>query len=1308
MSNRKNRKGMSLIELLIVVGVLGVIFAAVYLFFTKGTEQFHFARRQNELATSGRLALEILTDEIRWAGYMPRGGWSEDQWHPIEVGANTSLEFYADRETYRILEDSDHRNIFLGADGTIQITDDGSMLRRAGHNIVDIEFNYMDYRGVLLTKPLDTVARDAVRHIEVKITLEDTYLGDVYQTVMKTTVTPMNLGVVHNFDPLFYQPPPIDANVVVNVDGNSGAHSPTIHQTRLVELLDDWGFSTVQLSDDELADYSYDSSGVDLVILRNVPLGDHTAVATEMQMLTIPVICLDPDDAENLFGIGVAAAVQPLPSICELLGATPTHPIHDGLPEVGGIPQFTVYDTLATVTRLDTLFNYASPIPGNDPYVITCIYSALPADTVSGVSVRYESPNELLRRLHYCAPDFYYYSWMGERFLRNVIFWALPEAAPPDLGDEIETEGFEGEELEDVFMTLLDEDLEGGILLPDSTPIYYDFQQGDTHEMTWNTTSTGAGRIARLADNTLEMDRSHLGSFDRNIATTVTDLSGYSSFSDELYIKVDTWKGTSETINAEDGLFLITSPGSATELFREDFESFTPGSGVEFWENSQGRHRVHSPGWNNGTAFVTLDTSVSNQMSDERMIIEVDTSTLSDSSSITVFYRISSHNDENQFISTTEGDFIGWSLGSGITDPVEDYQILYPESMSDGQWYSMEYSFIPAGTMPSTLYIVFSHRGNDIAVSETANDGLSFDDVVVVANAATITMERIGVPSDNSDWQTIRADLDDEAFAHGVPFSGNFGIGISQYGMGSWPSHGMHWRNFEVGVIEMVHSIPGWSHGPLYTGGVDDWFLENISGNYKWTLHSNNPAAYSNSSECWLKTPQLSIPVGAKDAQLSFNHSINFENNCDYGWIMVSTNGGASWQHVDAPGYNGVTGGHGAYTGTHGTLTEQIDLTPWVGQTIQFMFFFQSDGANNYSGWVLDDFEATCTVTGVSIESIGFKSAEPAGAWHFNTVDVWLGGVTDVAFPDDGEWDKGTLTYAGTYEVLPPASGDWVEIVLNDSFLLPEATNLLVKLEMNQAAPTVPYEWYAGSHADLARRAVSSVEDPALLVRADIRPSFMISTASGGIRYIDQDSTGTASDMPLASQYQYGDFEAIYLMDEFGFTGEITWEHGGVNDDWEFGTPIFTPDPDPNLAPENKNRIAGNDLTVDGRYDPESWNWLRSCAYSMADALIYDSIAVSYDRCLRRSYNDKAYVFIAFTDTVDPPTSESDWILLKECDYYDTDWVTDIIDLTQKFEEAEALGRNYYFIRFVLDSGIYSEDGGWNIDNVGFYGRNAI
>lgn len=1298
MNKAIRKRGMSLIELMIVIGILGVLFTAVYMFFTKGTEQFHFTRMQNDLATTGRLALEVMTDEIKWAGYMPQGGWTEEQWHPVEVATGSVFEFYSDKDDpHMVLSDSEHRNVFLGIDNMIHITDDGAYDRVIGTDIVSLQFNYYDSEGDLLSEPLDEADRDAVRHIEVKITLQDTYMGDVYQTVMKTTITPRNLGVVHNFDPLFYEPPPLDAKIVVNVSGSTGAHSPTGDQIALLDRLDYWSFTTVALSDDELSSYDYDSSGVDLIILRDMGTGSsHSAIAANLQAIQLPIIAMDPEDAVDIFGIGTAPEYRN-GNMCDLQKEIDYHPIHDHI----STDVFTVYDTPGLVTCMGTVLTDSSA---------SLVTGVLP-DTISGVSVRWEA-DLTRRRIHYCAPDIQKYTDTGFQYLYNVIIWNLPAAVPPPLGEEInEVEGFEGDSPGEVAITLWEDDLEGGLMLPDSTAIYTDFEPSGAPGMVWTTTSTGSGAITRLGDNTLEMERTVSGAFDRNIAAASVDLSGYNALTDDLYITVDSWKGTSETINAEDGVFLYSMGGSVTELVNEDFESLLlAGGDVEFWGDLYGRHRVHSPGWNNGTSFVTLDTRVNGNNGRARMIIEVDTSTLDDGTPITVYFRMSDHQDENSNYnsSTGSGDYVGWSLGEDIADPIEDYMHLSPQSYSDGQWYDREFTFTPPGTMPSTLYVIFSQYDNYMATSATGGDGISFDNVVIVADNSTITLNRVGVPSISADWQPIGVDLDDQAIVHGAPFTADYGIALSQYGLGPWSNYGMHWRDFEIGYIEEIYSLPGWYHGPVLTGGTDDWLLEEITGNHKWTLHANNPSNYSNSTDCWLETPEFSIPSGAEDAVLSFVHAHDFETNYDFGWVEVSTNGGSTWVPAETSDYNTSYAGHGAYSGISATSTAEIDLTPYTGQNVRFRFMFHSDGSVVRSGWVLDNFEATATVTGISIQSIGFKPTSPSGSWHFNQVDVYLAGVPESAIPGDGEWNKGEMTFAGTYSVDPPVSGEWSVIDLNDPFILPEATNLLIKMEMQQTGPTTGYSWVAASRTSAARWATSVSGDPTNLTVADVRPAFMIDTQNHGQKFVDADSTNSSTVMPLAFNSMYGDFEAIYLMTELGFSGGVTWEHGGTNDDWEFGAPLFIPDIDPALMPSNQNTIAGNDLTDDGYYMAESWNWLRSCPYPLADAAVYDSVAVSFDRCLRRSHNDKAFIYMAFTETPVPPTEETDWLMVKDCDYDDDIWVTEVIQLTPLFQEAISQGKNYYFIRFVLDSGIYAENGGWNIDNVGFYGRYAI
>ncbi|MCD6587099.1 MAG: prepilin-type N-terminal cleavage/methylation domain-containing protein [Candidatus Fermentibacteraceae bacterium] len=1289
----RTRSGMTLIELMVVMGIMGVLFAAVYMFFVKGTEQFHFSRRQNQLATSGKLTLESISDVVLWAGYMPNGGWTEEEWNPVELGTTGSFHFYADFEGDESLDGNDYRQIFRDAYDVVHITDSTGMDRTAGTQIVDLQFNYLDEDGDFLAKPLDDSGREAVRHIVVKITLEDTYRGDVYQTVMQTIITPRNLGVYHNFDPLFYMPPPPDAKIVVNIDGDSTAHAATADQEALMNMLGGWGYSLVDLTDDELGVYDYDSSGVDLIILREMPGSQsHSAISASLQAIRLPMIALDPDDAKDVFSMGNVTA-EVVAGECLLYEQVPNHPVHN---------------------NLTTPFKVYNPGPSNHVYTLTdltpgteLITGFISSDTLSGVSVVNQDVDSL-RRIHYCAADFSQYSSDGAVFLQNVILWGLPEVGSPPLGDEITMEGFEDGAPGNNAVTMWEDNLEDGVMAPDSIPLYNDFGYA-SKSMVWVFQSTGSGDISLLADSSLQMHRISTGGYDRNIAAAIVDLSAYNALTDDLYITVNSRAGTLETINSEDGVFVLSRVGTIDTLVSENFETLVSASGdVTFWADNHGRHRLHSPGWNNGTRFVTLDCDKDGNYSKSRMMIEVNTSGVANGTPITVFYRITDHGDETHDFTSSDnrGDYIGWSLGDGITDTVEDHQNLDPESTNNGQWNSYSYTFTPSGTMPSKLYIIFSQYDNYTARNSTTYDGISFDDVTIVADNSTVVMNRAGTPSSSTAWQRIGVDLDDAAVTNSVPFSANFGIALSQYGTGPWAAHGIQWHGFELGVIEQRYSVPGWHHEPVTVGGTDDWLLETISGNHKWTLHANNASQYSDNTDCWLETPSITIPAGTENAVFSFSHSVDLESNYDFGWLEITTDNGATWNFIDTGNYNGSHSSHGAYTGTLGTSVVDVSLDGYSGMTVRLRFVFHSDYSTVRSGWVLDDFEATGMVSGLVVQSIGFKPIDPLGVWDFDYVDLYMGNTSADAFTSDGEWDKNTLSFMGTYSVSP-TGGNWVTIDLNDDYLLPASGNLIVKIEMAQTGTYPLSGWYAGYHADMARNEVSNSADPTFLQRSDMRPSFMIGTMNNGQIYVDQDSTAVVGQMPISFDYQFSDFEGIYTLEEFGFSAESNWLSGGDKNDWEIGVPVFVPDIDPYLTQINENRIAGNDLTDDGYYMDDAWNWLRSGVYSMSDFTVYDTLAVAYDRCLRLDWSDYAYIQMAFTTDTLPPSSESDWITVKECHYEDDTWVQDIIPLTYYFGEAESQGKQYFFIRFVLDSGPWSALGGWNIDNVGFYGRNA-
>ena len=111
----------------------------------------------------------------------------------------------------------------------------------------------------------------------------------------------------------------------------------------------------------------------------------------------------------------------------------------------------------------------------------------------------------------------------------------------------------------------------------------------------------------------------------------------------------------------------------------------------------------------------------------------------------------------------------------------------------------------------------------------------------------------------------------------------------------------------------------------------------------------------------------------------------DIEEDWDYAYIEVSTNGGQTWdiltgQHTTDSNPNGNSFGQ-AYTGkSRGAadevadwIEEEMDLTPYVGQEILLRFEYVTDGAVNQAGFCVDD---------IAIPELGYLyDAETDGEW---------------------------------------------------------------------------------------------------------------------------------------------------------------------------------------------------------------------------------------------------------------------------------------------------------------------------------------
>lgn len=125
--------------------------------------------------------------------------------------------------------------------------------------------------------------------------------------------------------------------------------------------------------------------------------------------------------------------------------------------------------------------------------------------------------------------------------------------------------------------------------------------------------------------------------------------------------------------------------------------------------------------------------------------------------------------------------------------------------------------------------------------------------------------------------------------------------------------------------------------------------------------------------------------TGVRSATLEFAAWYDLERNWDFAYVLVSTDGGRTWDILPGrgtvsnseaglafgPGWTGVSGGqHPVW------VEERVDLTPYAGQPILLRFEVITDDAVNHEGFALDDFR---------IPEIGWSDdAESEGDWQAN------------------------------------------------------------------------------------------------------------------------------------------------------------------------------------------------------------------------------------------------------------------------------------------------------------------------------------
>ncbi len=187
------------------------------------------------------------------------------------------------------------------------------------------------------------------------------------------------------------------------------------------------------------------------------------------------------------------------------------------------------------------------------------------------------------------------------------------------------------------------------------------------------------------------------------------------------------------------------------------------------------------------------------------------------------------------------------------------------------------------------------------------------------------------------------------------------------------------------------------------------------------TAYSGQKMWYSNrADESDTKLTRTFDLSGVTEATLNYRVWYHLENLWDYGYVMVSTDDGATWTILSTPRMtleNPHNNAYGpGYTGTSdGWLEESISLDDYAGQTIQLRFEMMTDDAINQPGMVIDN---------VNVPEIGYSSDFEAddGGWQ---AAGWI--WTDNILPQN-VWVQAVQQF-GTDSVvtrwLAPAESEW-------------------------------------------------------------------------------------------------------------------------------------------------------------------------------------------------------------------------------------------------------------------------------------------
>ena len=207
-------------------------------------------------------------------------------------------------------------------------------------------------------------------------------------------------------------------------------------------------------------------------------------------------------------------------------------------------------------------------------------------------------------------------------------------------------------------------------------------------------------------------------------------------------------------------------------------------------------------------------------------------------------------------------------------------------------------------------------------------------------------------------------------------------IGNKPSHMGAWEKFQLGWLNYEVARagLKSEHKL-----GPMEFNTKQAQGLFVILPQKPVTTHIADPYEgsyfYFSGSANNLNNQVTKAFILGTGATLAAKVNYGIEVGYDYANVIISTDGGATWQTVPTNLSNSTVEANGIDGFSNGWVDLTVDLSVYTGN-VMLGFRYKSDGGVNYDGFMIDD---------IQISGFPTDGAEADAGWTFSGFRVTTG-----------------------------------------------------------------------------------------------------------------------------------------------------------------------------------------------------------------------------------------------------------------------------------------------------------------------------